>query len=191
MGSGDVNKPFPQNFAITRQQASKASLRQIAIPPLLDEYILVETVTVALNPTDWTTLDAPGALDTVVGCDYAGIVLVVGAGVTKSFQVGDRVAGIAHGANDAAPWMGAFGRIIAVKGDLQIKIPSNISWEEACTVGVATCTAGWALWKVLGLQMPNPQAVSSGGQNDPSRPWILIYGGSTSTGTIAIQFAKL
>ena len=67
------------------------------IPKLRDNFILVKTVSVALNPTDWKQLEngpPPGAL---IGCDYAGIVEEVGKGVTKPFRKGDRICGFAHG----------------------------------------------------------------------------------------------
>ncbi len=72
-------------------------MKQIPLPKLSSDYILVRTVAIALNPTDWTTLDAVGYAGTIVGCDYAGIVEEVGSAVKKSFKKGDRVAGFAHG----------------------------------------------------------------------------------------------
>ena len=72
-------------------------LRPIPIPRLRDDYLLIRTVAIALNPTDWTTIDAPGDDGTIVGCDFAGIVEEVGTAVTKSFSKGDRVACFSHG----------------------------------------------------------------------------------------------
>lgn len=86
-----------QNFGLTREGAGSAVLRAISIPELRDDYILVNTVAVALNPTDWTTLDAVGNDGTIIGCDYAGVVEEVGKAVKKRFTRGDRVAGFAHG----------------------------------------------------------------------------------------------
>lgn len=86
-----------QNFGLIREGAGNAVLRSIPIPKLRDDYILVKTVAIALNPTDWTTIDAIGDDGTIVGCDYAGIVEEVGKAVKKNFKKGDRVAGFAHG----------------------------------------------------------------------------------------------
>lgn len=72
-------------------------LREIPIPELRPGYVLVKTVAVALNPTDWTSLDALGEPGTIVGCDYAGIVEQVGSGGNSRFKKGDRIAGFAHG----------------------------------------------------------------------------------------------
>lgn len=86
-----------QNFGLIRTATSTASLLKIPIPILRDDYILVRTVAIALNPTDWTTLDAKGDNGTLVGCDYSGTVLEVGKAVTKNWKIGDRVAGFGHG----------------------------------------------------------------------------------------------
>lgn len=90
-----------QNFGLIREGTGNAVLRPIPMPKLQDDYILVRTVTIALNPTDWTTLDAVGDDGTIVGCDYAGTVEEVGPAVKKPFKKGDRVAGFAHGGTDS------------------------------------------------------------------------------------------
>lgn len=86
-----------QNFGLIRTGAGQATLQQIPTPKVPADYLLVRTVAVALNPTDWTTLDAVGDNGTLVGCDYAGVVEEVGKDVKKPFKVGDRVAGFGHG----------------------------------------------------------------------------------------------
>ncbi|KAI8944970.1 putative zinc-binding oxidoreductase ToxD [Xylaria longipes] len=180
-----------QNYGLIRVSTGKAVLKPIPIPQLRDDYILVRTVAVALNPTDWTTLDAPGDDGTLVGCDYAGVVEEVGRAVTRNFKKGDRIAGFGHGGNDANPENGAFARYIAVKADLQIHVPDDVSFEAACTVGVGFGTAGYALYQVLRLPFPGDVRESPNGDKDENENSILIYGGSTATGTIAIQLAKL
>ncbi|GAW20137.1 hypothetical protein ANO14919_096340 [Xylariales sp. No.14919] len=180
-----------QNYGLIREHTGTAVLKPVPIPQLRDDYILVRTVAVALNPTDWTTLDAPGDNGTLVGCDYSGIVEEVGKAVTRDFKKGDRIAGFAHGGNDANPENGAFARFIAVKEDLQVHIPDGVSFEAACTVGVGFGTDGYALYKVLGLPFPDEVPGHPGGNADENKPTILIYGGSTASGTIAIQLAKL
>lgn len=93
-----------KNFGLIRRGTGNAILEPIPIPKLQDDYILVKTVAVALNPTDWTTLDAVGDDGTLVGCDYAGVVEAVGPNVTKAFRPGDRIAGFGHGGQLLCPY---------------------------------------------------------------------------------------
>jgi NADPH:quinone reductase-like Zn-dependent oxidoreductase len=86
-------------------------------------------------------------------------------------------------ANATHPEDGACAEYVVAKGDIQMHIPDNMTFEEAATLGVGITTVGQALYQSLGLQLPS----------EPSEEKIpvLIYGGSTATGTLAIQFAKL
>jgi NADPH:quinone reductase-like Zn-dependent oxidoreductase len=75
-----------------------------------------------------------------IGCDAAGIVEEVGGKVTKSLKKGDRVTGFVHGGNEVNHEDGAFQNYIVAKGDILIKIPDNLSFEEASTLGVGITT---------------------------------------------------
>lgn len=62
-------------------------------------------------------------------------------------------------------------------------MPETMSFEDAAIPHVAIVTCALALYQMLGLpSFDNPA-------QDPNP--ILIFGGSTATGTMAIQFAKL
>jgi NADPH:quinone reductase-like Zn-dependent oxidoreductase len=80
---------------VIREGAGRPVLKSTPIPELRDNYILVRTVAVALNPTDWTALDLAGDDGTIVDCNYAGIIEEVGKGVKKRFKRGDRVTAMA------------------------------------------------------------------------------------------------
>ncbi|KAL4962423.1 zinc-binding alcohol dehydrogenase family protein [Aspergillus stella-maris] len=153
------------------------------LPTLRDDYILIKTVSVALNPTDWKHIEYIAPPGVLVGCDYAGVVEEVGPAVKKSFKKGDRVCGFVHGSNAVQPEDGAFAEYIVAKGDVQMRIPDNLTFEEASTLGVGIMTVGQSLYQSLKLALPT----------EPTKTpeTILIYGGSTATGTLAIQFAKL
>lgn len=64
------------------------------------------------------------------------------------------------------------------KGDVQLKTPENMSDDDASTLGVGVNTVGQGLYQSLGLPLPG-----SGKAGIP----LLIYGGSTATGSLAIQ----
>jgi hypothetical protein len=76
-------------------KSKSASLSRDRAPPKLrDDYILVKTVAVALNPTDWKHIAGGiAAEEGLSGCDYAGVVEEVGKSVTKAFKKGDRICG--------------------------------------------------------------------------------------------------
>ncbi|KAF8865528.1 putative zinc-binding oxidoreductase ToxD [Acephala macrosclerotiorum] len=177
------------NRGLIKTAVGKAALTTIPIPRLRDSYILVKTIAVALNPTDWQTLNEkfrPGTTHSLLGCDAAGIVVEVGSKVTKRFEKGDRVFGFSHGGNDLEPEDGCFANYILMKGDLCAHIPPNLSFEEAATLPCGLGTVGLGFYKHLELPFPTlPLEKKVNGTP------ILIYGGSSATGTLAIQFAKL
>ncbi|OAP57186.1 hypothetical protein AYL99_07924 [Fonsecaea erecta] len=146
-------------------------------------YILVDTKAVALNPTDWKHIDWMNRKGLLVGCDYSGVVAETGTGYSKAWKVGDRICGFAHGCNELQPEDGTFAERIAVKADVQMRVPNHMSFEDAATLGVAVVTCGQGLFQQMGLDLPSQ--LSTKGE------FILIYGGSSATGTVGIQFAKL
>ena len=153
------------------------------LPRLRPGYIGVKVKCVALNPTDWKHADFLNHPGSLLGCDYSGVVESVGDGCTKKWQIGDRICGLAHGGNRLEIEDGTFAQHIMVRGDCQMRIPSGMSFEDAATLGVGVFTCGQGLFQSLKLDPPS----------SPSRmgEMILIYGGSTATGTLGIQFAKL
>lgn len=70
-----------------------------------------------------------------------------------------------------------------VKDGHLAKIPEGMSFEETASMGAGVTTVGQSLYHNLKLPWPT----------EPTKtPFpILIYGGSTATGTLAIQYAKL
>lgn len=74
-----------------------ASVREVPLPQLHNDWVLVQVKAIALNPTDWKHV-AWGGTDVGcrVGCDYAGVVEEVGPNVSN-FVKGDRITGWIHG----------------------------------------------------------------------------------------------
>lgn len=155
------------------------------LPKLRDDYVLVKTRAVALNPTDWKHIEYGRAKDdALVGCDFAGVVEEVGKAVSKPWRKGDSICGVVHGSNLVNGEDGAFAEYIVAKGDVQMRKPDTLPDEKAATIPLGAITVGQGLYqKCLGLNLPtNPV------QN---KEYVLIYGGGTSVGGLAIQFAKL
>ncbi|KAJ8111359.1 hypothetical protein ONZ43_g5642 [Nemania bipapillata] len=177
MGLPSIQKAL---VVVGKQEAGVVTDRPL--PALRDHHLLVKVVSVALNVADWRHIDfysSPGAL---LGFDYSGIVEETGKDVTR-FAKGDRVCGLAHGGNARQNEEGAFAEYIIVIDHAQIHIPKNLSFQEAATLGVGLNTAGLSLYQYLKLKTPSEpvsELVS-----------VLVYGGSTATGSLAIQLAKL
>ena len=168
--------------AIKIVSAGKAEIQGVSKPELLEDRVLVKVNAVALNPTDWKHIDYLPTAGSTVGCDFSGTVVEIGSKVTKDYKVGDRIAGVTHGANANDLDSGCFAEYAVVKEGASYKVPDNLSSEEAATTGVGLITVSLALYQKLGLPFPGE------GKSDE---WVLIYGGSTATGSLAIQYAKL
>lgn len=127
----------------------------------------------------------PSSVGALVGNDYAGTVVALGPGVTR-YSVGDRIAGIAPGNINQSPDGGAFAEFVLGDVDLSFRIPDAMAFEDAATLGTAITTVGQSLYQSLQLPwpaVPAPEEEEAGS--------VLIYGGSSSMGTLAVQYAKL
>lgn len=164
--------------------------RDRPLPKLRDDYVLVRTEAVALNPTDWKHVTFGfGADGCLVGCDFSGVVKEVGPAVTKAWKVGDRICGVTHGGNKYQREDGAFAEYIMAKGDVQLRIPDDMTFQQAATIGLGAATVGQGLYQQA-LQLPFPSSPPSPRQVHEG-PNVLIFGGSTATGALGIQYARL
>lgn len=82
------------------------------------------------------------------------------------------------------PKVGAYAQYVGGTDVGVLKIPEHMSFTQAATLGTGIGTAGLALFR--SLQIPGW----------PTRPaekpqLVLVYGGSTATGTLVIQLLKL
>ncbi len=159
-------------------------------PPREDE-IVVENRALAVNPIDWIKQTAGELVFTwikypfVLGSDCAGEVVEVGDAVSR-FNVGDRVLGHAVGTdpkrNSAAE--GAFQRYAVVLASMAAPIPSDLSYERAAVLPLGLSTAACGLFQRDHLALDHPSLSPK-----PSGKTLLVWGGSTSVGSNAIQLA--
>ncbi len=160
------------------------------VPPAANE-IVVRNQAVAINPVDWA-IPRMGAVafpwikpPTVIGSDVAGEVVEVGNRVSR-FKVGDRVVGQALGTSKArfGPAGGAFQTYTVLVEHIAAPIPDSLSYESAAVLPLAVSTAACGLFQKDHLALQHPSV--------PPRPtgkWLLVWGGSTSVGSSAIQLA--
>lgn len=125
------------------------------------------------------------------------------ADVTGIWRLGDRVLGAVHGSNPNDPSTGAFALFVAAEADLVLRVPEEMSWDEAAAWGgIGWGTLGIALWEEergLGLGWPwgkfEGRKGEGGGKEgktgEKEKGWVLVNGGTTATGALAVQLLKL
>ncbi|CAH0044396.1 unnamed protein product [Clonostachys solani] len=177
------------SLALGRQVGfSGAAYQDVPKPIISPDEILVKVRAVALNPTDFKHIDAIAWPGTIIGCDFAGEVVEVGANATGSWSVGDRVAGAVHGG--LYPDRGSFAEYLKTDADLAWKIPEGVSDAEATTFGISACTAMHAINARLGLPWADEAPKHNNPAGEAVKPTIFVYAGATAAGLFTIQVAK-
>lgn len=159
--------------------------RDAPIPKATGDKILFRTKAVSVNPVDAKMVGPYVTAGAVAGFDFAGTVEQVGPDATKcGFQAGDRVCTAVMGMNSNEPTVGAFAEHTAAFEWILLKLPLHLSFEEGASLGISFMTTGLAIFK--SLQVPG-LPLDPATQSLP----VLVFGGSSSTGTAAIQLLKL
>ncbi|PWY88646.1 GroES-like protein [Aspergillus sclerotioniger CBS 115572] len=153
--------------------------------------IVIKNAAVSINPADWKiqTYGAPwlGKWPFILGTDVAGVVVNVGPGVTR-FTNGQRVVAYCHCLGTGNPANSGFQLYTLVKDTTVAGIPDSITFEQAAVLPQAISTAAAGLFLKESLDLPIPSA-SAGVVKPTGKKSILIWGGASSVGATAIQFA--
>lgn len=162
--------------------------------------LLIAVKSVALNPADTQMRDNGlfiPTYPTVIGFDLAGLVIEIGDNVPQSlFQPGiTRVAAYAASMWRACdPDYGAFQERCLVPWQHAVPLPDEqvISWNQAATLPVSVQVPLNA-WDVLGItNMGDVTKTSvSGSVHKFKNEAVLIWGGSSSVGSMGVQTARL
>ena len=155
---------------------SNLVIREVSIPQIGDEEVLVQVKSISINPVDVKTRMGGGVynygnvskqIDLILGWDISGIVTATNS---KHFAIGDEVFGMVN-----FPGVGsAYAEYVAAPADHLALKPVNISHEEAAAATLAPLTA---------LQVFREAGVKAGDR-------ILIHAASGGVGHYAIQLAK-
>src|SRR6201988_5280061 len=133
--------------------------------------ILVKVKSTAVNHIDLVKASGtvrqilPIDLPWIPGHEFSGVVEQIGSDVT-AYAPGDAVFGTSN--------MGAYAEYLAVKPAAIVRKPSNLSFEEAASVPVASQTA----W----------EGIFTHGHLEKGQT-ILIHGGAGAVGAYAVQLA--
>ncbi|KAL7905223.1 GroES-like protein [Trichoderma velutinum] len=167
------------------------------LPELEPTDVLVRVICVSINPVDGKAADMSPQPGATSGTDFSGVVVSLGADVEsddwreqnnmKPVMIGDRVFGGVFGNDPLRPHNGAFADYVAVPARLVWHIPGGIDFATAATMGAAIATVGLSLFNYLGLPLPSK---SNRGNSSSTKPAVLVYGGGTGTGSMAIQVLR-
>ncbi|KAK6845957.1 zinc-binding oxidoreductase ToxD [Apiospora arundinis] len=185
----------------TLSELGQAALVEDAEIPSVAAYpahVLVKPRYVGLNHCDYFTVDHPVLFHPhiTLGSEFVGEVVAVGAECEGIRKVGERVAGCTFTNASAMPHAGCHADYFLVRGDTLLLVDNmgdSIREEQAAGLGVAFSTVFQTMYHLMKLPVPSLEKQPQ--QDDPAKSAkkriILIAGGSTNTGMIAIQFAKL
>ncbi|MBD2202927.1 zinc-dependent alcohol dehydrogenase family protein [Calothrix sp. FACHB-1219] len=153
-------------------------IQQVTNPavPVGDTELLVRLVAAGINPIDTKLRQRgtfyPEQMPAILGCDGAGVVEAVGAGVQR-FRPGDAVyfcyGGLGAHQGNYAEYTIVDERFVAHK-------PASVSFAEAAAAPLVLITAWEALYER--------------GRLEPKEN-VLIHAGAGGVGHVAIQLAKL
>ena len=156
-------------------KAGALALAEVARPTVAPGEILVRVHAAGINPVDNAIVKGEFkpllkfALPAVMGSDLAGVVVEVGAGVTR-FKVGDAVF-----ASVFDTGRGALAELVAVPEQMAAHKPANLDFVQAASIPMVGLTA----WQAF-----HEHAPVKPGQK------VFIPAGSGGIGTFAIQLAK-
>ncbi|KAF8992487.1 GroES-like protein, partial [Cyathus striatus] len=165
-------------------------LRTTEIYKLAAGELLVKIKSAALNPIDWKLQKHDYGFVTfpaILGLDIAGDVVEVGEGI-QGFSKGDRV----FFQGNFTDRNSGFQQYTTSPADRTAKIPAGWSYDQIATIPLVLFTAWTGLYnKVpLGLGLSGPTSLHDSPKGKYASTPIVIFGGASSVGQIAIQLAK-
>lgn len=181
-----IQHPSIQRAVVCSGQNRLSVITDAPVPQVTAGDVLISIRAVALNPADWkwlTNSNIPKAV--IAGLDFAGTVVQVGQDVSRDIQVGDRVCGMFYRPALGSTSNGAFAEFFCASAELVIKIPDQMSFESAASLGTGISTAGLVIYQKLGLSLPT--ATRSYCLGETTQPHVLVYGASTASGTLITQ----
>jgi len=157
-------------WAVVVEDGQPLKLGQVDKPACGPNDVLVEIVTAGLNRADLVQrrgmYPPPPGASTIMGLECAGTIVAIGSDVSSWF-VGDRVCGLMAG--------GGYAELAAVDQGSLFKIPDGMTFDEAGALPEVMMTV-WA--NIF------DRCQFKAGES------VLIHGGTSGIGTMAIQMLR-
>ncbi len=151
-------------------QDSRLNIENFPVPEPAGNEVLIRVEATAMNRADLMQMagryPVPKGVTEIPGLEAAGIIEEVGSEVT-GLSKGDRVCTLLDG--------GGYAEFVVADQNMIMKIPDNLSFEQAAAIPEVFLTAWQALYWLAGLK---------------NKETILIHAGASGVGTAAIQLSK-
>ncbi|KAH6876439.1 chaperonin 10-like protein [Thelonectria olida] len=173
--------------ALLLEQGKDLVVEQRPVPEPKEDEILVRNHSIALNPVDWKQQAWGFGIETyptILGSDIAGTVERTGPN-QKDFKKGDRVTAWSGSRIIKRLDGGAFQNWSIINPVTTSKLPDNIPFEQGAAIPLGLVTASTLLFDSVGVPLPESESSATDGS-----AVILIWGGSSSVGSNAIQLAR-
>lgn len=161
------------------KQARPLQVDDAPMPRPGPDEVIVKVHAVAINPAD-VAVQSLGIVyndfPVIIGCDAAGEVIDLGTDV-ENYEKGDRVL--------VSVFKGAFQLYTTVKVPFAVKLPRSIACKDACVMGLGLATAMLHIFETDMLALRLPRVINPA----PTDEVVLVWGGSSSVGSCAIQLA--
>ncbi|KAH9207474.1 chaperonin 10-like protein [Leptodontidium sp. 2 PMI_412] len=186
-----------QKAVFVNQIGKPLALGERAVPKPGKEEILIKIHSTMLLPHDTYSRDLglfiAENLPYVLGTNITGTVKAVGQDVT-GYEVGDRVFGIGNPLSKLPDFAGLQQyALFDARGTAQI--PEHVSFEDASCFPVNVVTSAAALFLPIGLgfaaPFPDGELDKTLDLSSNANRAIVIIGGGSNVGKIAIQFARM
>lgn len=155
---------------LVEKESRRLYLGEFETPRPADHELLIKVKATALNRADLLQkrggYPPPKGASPILGLEAAGVVEELGAGVS-GWKSGDRVFALLPG--------GGYAEYAALPADMAMRIPDNLSFEEAAAIPEVFFTAYMNLFWLGGLK---------------SGYSVLIHAGASGVGTAAIQLVR-
>lgn len=139
-------------------------------PAMQEDELLVRVKATALNRADLLQRRGkhppPKGVPNILGLEMAGEVVDIGA-VCEGWALGDRVCALLPG--------GGYAELVSIPAGLAMRIPENLTFEEATAIPEVFLTAYQNLFNVARLA---------------PRETVLVHAGASGVGTAAIQLVR-
>ncbi|KAF2432605.1 GroES-like protein [Tothia fuscella] len=177
---------LPNKAAWVPQATANLTVGPAPYPfPVPKHSILVKNESLAINPVEAAIqkyaiflMEYPA----ILGSSFAGTVKAIGSSV-KSFKVGDRVV-VSKAFSNPSPLYGVYQQYALALPPYVSKLQDSTSLDDAAAIVSNLATTVGALTIAMGLDRPPLSgSASTNGKK------LLVYGGSSSIGGLAVQYA--